>query len=216
MRIKFSLKRLLLAVTLVCVVLLPLALELAKNRRQGLVIAEIESVGGIAHRVDGERVTQVIFAGSKLTDKQLIGLVAKLDQLPELQHIEIQSPLISDKSITHLAALDSLTELFLSCPITDASDESLARLKNLKKLYLKSEELTDGIISSIARLKGLEYLGLNSTSITDKGVQSLITLSNLSQLDVQGTNVSKSGLTTLGEHLDFYVLDNSEGGLTQY
>ncbi|MDX8391793.1 MAG: P-loop NTPase fold protein, partial [Mariprofundaceae bacterium] len=62
---------------------------------------------------------------------------------------------------------------FVLSDITDAGLASLAKLANLKNLWLSHTQITDAGLASLAKLANLQNLGLIHTQITDAGQASL-------------------------------------------
>ncbi len=98
---------------------------------------------------------------------------------------------------------------------TDLNDTELALLcefKNLKSLYLNSNEITNAGLSHIKMLVKLEKLHLKNSQVTDAGLIHLNGLTNLFELDLSGTQVSDAGLVHLKElrKLYWFNLDKTQ------
>ena len=71
--------------------------------------------------------------------------------------------------------LEKVTRLILNGTkkVTDAGLKGVAKLKQLKGLYLEGTEITDAGLKEVAKLKQLKVLGLLNTRITDVGLNEL-------------------------------------------
>jgi len=190
---QFSLRTLLIVVTLSAVPLGWVGWKVEQGRRQRAVIAWVEKMVGVVGFEDaeekswwnewennwfGERVRWVNLGDSQVSD---ISPLAKLKNLKDLSlgrtRVSDLSPLAKLKSLeelhlhdTHVSDLSPLTELknleSLALSDTQVSDLSpLAELTNLERLYLRNTQVSD--LSPLAELENLEVLGLTGTQVSD-------------------------------------------------
>jgi hypothetical protein len=99
-------------------------------------------------------------------------------------------------SLSFIDALqsDDLQALFLY----DADDSSLshlAHLSGLEELYLSNTTVSDGGLRQIFPLSGLKRLYIYHTAISDYGLLNLIQLSGLKSLTCSGTCATEEGLS---------------------
>ena len=93
----------------------------------------------------------------------------------------------NNNRVSYFSPLAGLTNLTLDLSQSFLSDvSSLAGLKNLKKLILRSNNISD--VSPLANLKKLTQLDLSSNNISD--VAPLAGLTNLTQLTLRSNNTS--------------------------
>jgi Leucine-rich repeat (LRR) protein len=83
--------------------------------------------------------------------------------------------------------------------VTDAGFKNIARLKQVKALYLSDTAITDAGLCALAESKELETLDLSDTAITDAGVKSLAGLDQLQTLSLQYTKTADDGLKALAQ-----------------
>jgi hypothetical protein len=164
-RYQFSLKTLLVGLTLLC--LGPggyVAYEQNKARRQKGAVDSIEELGGV---VDYGR---NVSARSAML-RQILGD----DSFGGVESIDFWNPSrVTDAELKHLAGLKRLTTLHLdNSQVTDAGLEKLAGLKCLSVLYLNNTQVTDAGLVHLAGLNNLEFLGVYRTQVTDAGVAEL-------------------------------------------
>ena len=62
----------------------------------------------------------------------------------------------------------------------DASLKEVAKLNQLKMLWLDNNQITDEGLKEVAKLQQLTHLGLAGTYVTDAGIKDLAKLKNLS------------------------------------
>lgn len=81
--------------------------------------------------------------------------------------------------------------------ITDASLQSLHRLKQLESLHLELSRISDNGLVHLKGLTELETLGLAQTRIGDAGLVHLTGLAQLRQLNLSSTRVTDQGVEQL-------------------
>ena len=128
---------------------------------------QLKKPEGELTEADLEKVTQLVFGGTKITD---VGLkeVAKLKNLDRLYlNAETQ---ITDAGLKEIAEMQNLTWLGLhDTKITDAGLKEVAKLQKLRTLNLYNTQITDAGLKDIAKLQKLDDLALGETKITDEG-----------------------------------------------
>ena len=72
--------------------------------------------------------------------------------------------------------LEKVTRLILNGTkkVTDAGLKEVAKLTQLKGLYLEGTEITDAALKEVAKLKQLRFINLEDTKVTKAGVDQLI------------------------------------------
>ena len=95
--------------------------------------------------------------------------------------------------------LDEVTRLVLNGTkkVTDAGLKEVAKLKQLKGLYLEGTDITDVGLKEVAKLKQLNFLALNLTQITDVGLKEVAKLKQLRFVNLEDTKVTKAGVDQL-------------------
>ena len=99
--------------------------------------------------------------------------------------------------------LEKVTRLILNGTkkVTDAGLKEVAKLKQLKGLYLEGTEITDAGLKEISKLKQLNFLALNLTQITDAGLKEVAKLKQLRFVNLEDTKVTESGVAQLQKAL---------------
>ncbi|MCH2602702.1 MAG: hypothetical protein MKZ76_06980 [Pedosphaera sp.] len=93
------------------------------------------------------------------------------------------------------ADLEKVTSLRLPFrQITDVGLKEVAKLQNLKHLWLDNTRITDAGLKEIAKLQKLEGLYLEGTRITDAGLKNVTRLENLQDLWLHNTSITDVGL----------------------
>ena len=95
--------------------------------------------------------------------------------------------------------LEKVTRLILNGTkkVTDAGLKEVAKLTQLKGLYLEGTEITDAALKEVAKLKQLNFLALNLTQITDAGLKEVAKLKQLRFVNLEDTKVTKAGVDQL-------------------
>jgi hypothetical protein len=115
-----------------------------------------------------------------------------------VENVWLQGAEVTDATLQHLDAMSHLKRLNLDAPnVTDSGLEHVQGLRELKGLVLDRTNVTDLGVERIAGLKQLEILGLRGTRFTDAALEKLGGLSNLQSMLLQDANVTDAGL----EHL---------------
>jgi Leucine-rich repeat (LRR) protein len=172
---------------------------------------------------------------TKVTDKG-IGIMENF--MPQLQRLDLTgNEGITDKGIESLVKLP-LERLYVSrTKVTDASMESVRKLRKLEELYcgnnavtdqgvanlkgmpylkvlaLADSQLTDKGLATLGSLKKLEFLVLDRTKVTDAGMAYLKGLTGLQRLRLAGTSVTAEGEATLMKAIPGLSIEREEGKL---
>lgn len=139
---------------------------------------------------DYARIDAVLIDDGKITDRGL----AKIAQLPDLEHVRLRLSPITDEGIKSLADCDELW--LVNLPHSELTNEGLRLLgsvPNLKQLRLGSDRLTNDccrVIAGLTNLRGLHLIGI---PVTDDGVKVLSELPHLESLYLDDSAVTDSG-----------------------
>ncbi len=204
--LRFSLRTLLIVVTVLSVPLGWIGWRLQQVRRERATIIWIEKMGGnvsFHHQFEtdprswwkestdrwfGERVGYVNLHHPQVSD------LSPLTEFKNLKVLDLGKTQVSD--LSPLAELKNLSTLYLGN--TQVSDLSpLAALKNLESLNLSNTQLSN--LSPLAELKNLEKLWLSDTQVSD--VSPLAALKNLKWLSLYNTQVSDEQVQELRQAL---------------
>ena len=192
--LRFSLASLLVVTTVFCITL---AVVFNRVRRQRDAVAAFEAAGGtISYRQpyrtsraasdplpgppwllavvseDFFREPKSVWlcntsAGDKLLAEHLGGVW-------RAEHLSIVSPQVTDASMDEVAKLTELRTLYLTCPqITDVGLRKLTRLKKLTTLAIGSPQMTDEALTDLASLPQASTLRLDCPLLTPEGVRLL-------------------------------------------
>ena len=99
--------------------------------------------------------------------------------------------------------LEEVTRLVLNGTkkVSDGGIKGVAKLKQLKGLYLEGTEITDAALKEVAKLKQLNFLALNLTQITDAGLKEVAKLKQLRFVNLEDTKVTEAGVAQLQKAL---------------
>lgn len=81
--------------------------------------------------------------------------------------------------------------------VTDQQMDAIAKLKNLRVLYLNNTQVTDSGVSQLAPLSELRWLSLVATSVSDNSVETFSKLKNLSTLFLYEAHLTDEGISKL-------------------
>ena len=179
-RFQFSLRMLLLAITL-CAILLGLQTWQSRRRQRA-----VEAIG----RLGGSMVYGAESAASRLLPPLFF---------PAVSIVNLQGTETTNEDLEPLAALSGLKSLDLSrTKITAGGLAPLAGLTRLTSLSLAQTGIVDDDLAQLRRLKNLAHLDLGNTAVGDAGLEHLGSLAALESLRLGGTNVTEAGLEHLG------------------
>ena len=127
------------------------------------------------------------------------GISRLCETATRLEEVHIQSDRISDLSMPALCALPCLKSLLLDGvpQITDLGIASVAKVSQLRELYLKGTQLSDAGIDALLELSQVWSLSLAGTKITDAGVSKLLTLRRLAIVHLEEVKLHGWGLHAL-------------------
>jgi Leucine Rich repeat len=216
----FSLRSLLIVVTILCV---GLGWKMHQVRNLRRAVAEVHRLGGdVNFRYELDRAPPVEPPGPKwlrrilgddffvevnqiqiYTDQANDESLAIIASLPHIDSLIVRSNGITDKGLASFSQASGLEALELrSTKITGAGYLQLKELLTLKSLILRDDStVTDAWLSDIAELKQVRYLFLQNTQITDRGLAALRPATWLRQIDLTGTKVTKDGVDQLKKAL---------------
>ena len=140
--------------------------------------------------------------------------LAHLAELSNLKHLQISrvhfnnpatnKEYYTDRGLADIARLRQLEVLYVgSIGVTDAGMDHIARLTNLKKLFLFGcDSVTDKGLAKLTALKSLKDLDISHSKLTVAGLASLNSMTSLTRLDVgnlerNGAVLNLSGLINL-------------------
>jgi F-box/leucine-rich repeat protein 14 len=135
-----------------------------------------------------------------------------------LKSLELNYSAVRDSHLSRLKHLPKLEELTLdSCLITNWSISHLADnnvVPNLKTLDLADTDISDHAMEKIAQFEHLESLSLFYCNITNAGLRHLSSMNKLEVLNLDSREISDDGLRYL-RHLPLKSLDLFSGRVTE-
>jgi hypothetical protein len=214
---QFSLRSLLIFVTLFAIPCSWLAVKIRQARNQRKAVDAIIKDGGSVHydyeyenairgvrpqgllqTVLGEDLfSNVVWANVK-TD---VGL-EHLKELPKLQVLSLNGSRVTDGGLEHLEDMTQLKLLDLEATtITGTGLKHLKGLSQLEWLNISNTLVTDSNLAYLKKMVRLRTLALANTQISDTGIESLKGLKNLQVLYIRETKISESGFEKLQKAL---------------
>ena len=188
---QFSLRTMLLAVTLISVLLGLLAQPLVEARKERAAIEALRKL-----RAD---------VSSRTVDTMGRGLLQPvLGSWPYLRatRVSLKGLPVGDDDLAHLKSLRHATRLDLwGTRVTDAGLEHLRGMTSLESLDLSGTAVSDAGLAQLRDLTGIVVLHLRDTRVSDAGLAHLRGMTGLVSLDVFGTQVTYEGLERLEQDL---------------
>lgn len=139
-------------------------------------------------------------SGNRIECTEISDRVLKyLPALPETRELLIHSSQATDEAMKHIAKLKNLKSLFMwdAGELTDAGIAHLTSLVNLRNIHINDSQITDESLLYLSKLKLLEGLSLQQNNFTDKGLAYLVEMPNLKSLWI---GLGKGEITDEGVH----------------
>ena len=193
---RYSLRTLLIAMTVICVVSGYWLNKAFRQREAVRRFNQLTTNWGVAV---GYRNGDAVYS-SPVTPAWLHPLRTALGEeaFGEVISVDLTLTMATDNDLRHLAAVPTVEQLSLSnTHVTDKGLRYLHACPKLKFLALNSALITDEGLEQLAALTELEALGLVGTKVTDEGLRHLMKLPKLRILSLQGTAVSDDGYRNL-------------------
>ncbi|MGA2063212.1 MAG: hypothetical protein ABSG67_22300 [Thermoguttaceae bacterium] len=235
---QYSLRTLMILVTLFALACSWFAVKLGQARRQREAVEGIRKLGGSVtydYECDSSNriikgakapgpawlrnllgidcfcnVTQVWGRG-KVSDAELVYLKC----FPQLRIFFFQDAQITNDGLEIIQGLTQVQVLGLQgSKITDAGMQHFENMTQLKELYLQDNNITDDGLKYLQGLIQLQDLHLSDTQVTDDGLKHLKGLTNLIFLDLSNSYVSNAGLVHLKGLKKLETLDLSKTNVT--
>jgi hypothetical protein len=194
--LRFSLRTLLILVTVLCIWL---GVKVNQARRQKESTDALRKMGAIvvcAHQ-------GVDFNSGKLVGELNVpGWLRELagdDFFQTVTTVEFRRP-ITDDHLVHLAGLPQIEYVNLGRvgrAVTDAGLAHLPRPDRLKKLLASDSQVGNAFAKRLATADGMHSLALSGTRLTDLGLTELRALSKLQSLWIDNTAITDAGLDAL-------------------
>jgi hypothetical protein len=110
---------------------------------------------------------------------------------------------ITNDDMMLIGRFDELAQLSINFQetVTDEGLQYIESLQNLSELSLSETKITDKGLSYLMSMKVLESLDLSNTEITDSGLERLTNLNKLQRLILSGTKVTDAGVSKLQKAL---------------
>jgi hypothetical protein len=191
--LRFSLRTLVIAVTLVCAVM---AVVSSRANRQRVAVLRIKEARGLVYydyQLDHDFKPRIDEPPGPGPDwlRAFIGT----DYFATVVSVRVN--LATDEFLAAAAELPHLQDLRIACnsKISDGIWEHLKDLPELESLYLRG--MRDSAMVNLAGLTHLRVLYITNTDITDAGLTSLKSLPRLQTLNLTGTKVTRAGIADL-------------------
>jgi len=222
---RFSLRKLLLLVTIASVGFGWLGLKLRQAQRQKEAVEGIVNSGGWIWYDDEVASNGRFLPGSKASRatwwRRVIArdFIANPVTLASTTLFKEPERQFDDASLSHVGGIPQIKHLSIcSSLVTDTGLIHLQGLSQLESLDLSRTSVTDRGLANLRGLFQLNKLQLRDTQITDRGLIHLQSLENIEYLDMPRSAVSDAGLVNLQgmrqlKELDFDNTNITDAGL---
>jgi hypothetical protein len=133
--------------------------------------------------------------------------LAVLKHPPRLRDLQIVAPLLTDEAMVHVEKIESLRELTLYQ--TQITSRGLRRLRRipLEKLVIAGSAVTDETLEALEAFPNLRKLMISESSVTDVGLTQLAHVPNLEKLFLADNPICDSGMYSVAKLKRLYELD---------
>jgi hypothetical protein len=146
---------------------------------------------GTAREGGLREVVQIDLSGTQPVDEE----IARLAAFPQLRVLLLNSTLLGDESLRHLAPLRQLEVLDLSSTrVTGAGLRRLAAIPRLTELHLIETKVDDEGLHWLAGMKNLEELSLSGSRVGDRGLEFLAANPKLRVLRIGRAAATEEGV----------------------
>ncbi|MBY0229155.1 MAG: hypothetical protein K2W96_07760 [Gemmataceae bacterium] len=151
-----------------------------------------------------------------LSDKVTDDSFSCIAAAPFLELLAINSGVITDRGLRHLARIRTLTNLNVTSPAITGTCFKAFKNDALRRLRCHSFAFTDEGMEAIGRLDRLENLDLTgSDDITDKGIKHLVKLRRLQVLMIQSDSLTDACLPHFASHQTLHLFDLKSSKITK-
>ena len=186
---RFSVRTLLIAMSVCCVVLGASVPYINTFRVQLRSLAA-------ARRLQGD--ATVLPAAGPRWCRWVVTSILGPDSYVEVIKLDLSQKAVDDQALQSLAGLIYLQKLELDhTRITDAGIATIAEMPDLMTLSLRFDHLTDHAAATLAELPNLQTLYLTGTRLTDRSLPDLTKLQSLGELYIRWTGISDDGANQL-------------------
>jgi len=146
--LRFRLRTLIIAITLLAIVLGIFGRIWYRNYQQSLALKLIRDLQGVVLFSRDQKIDRIYLSGEQITDQVLATLVRRLRYLPDVRELDLVSTSISDDGLLLVAALPHLKVVYVhESPV---SDKGIAQLRKLAPNLAIKLEAPDPIATQLA------------------------------------------------------------------
>jgi len=201
---RYSMRTMLVVVTLLCVLL---ALVIGPAQRQRRTVAKIHALNPLSN---------VLYDyGPKPRGPEWLRRWIGDDYFQHVVAVSLVFDGREDVTLDDLANLPGLERLSIEgMPMPNHSLGTLGRLRKLKRLLIDSDEITDRGLEQLSSVAALERLTVKSHQITGAGLRPLAVLQNLRMLVLRSDRISAGGLESVAQLANLDILNIYSDTLT--
>lgn len=117
-------------------------------------------------------------------------LLQRVRYLRGVKHLDINGPVVTDEGMAAIAGVASLESLSIyTRDVTDEGVRALSTMRNLQGVLLRAPKVTDRGLRCLSQMTWLESLHLVDAKVTDDGLVLLDKLSSLETLGIEQEHI---------------------------
>jgi len=224
---RFSLRKLTILVTLTCVALAIVAMQVSRVRKQNKVVDTVRKLGGQVTFFHDARAHELANGNPQSLWHYWILNIRRHEYFRQAISIGIRSPAtvpdelqVTNEHLATFAGTPSVERLVIENQeqVTDRGLLHIAKLKQLQSIVLRGTGIEGHGLRHLTSLRELKGLNLAKLPLSDEDILPLKSLENLEYLNLGHTQISDKSLSTIAslDSLSKLYLNNTEisdGGL---
>jgi hypothetical protein len=204
LRFRFSLRTLLIVMTVVCLVS---GFWLNRAIRQRTAVRRFYELTANRLPIDGDELVTMIYR-HRGKDHYAKPIIAKWlrpltdaigeEAFGDVIGVQLLNSPATDEDLQLLVGVPNAERVWLSkTKVTDRGIEYLHACRKLKFLALEDTSVTDAGVAQLTDLAGLESLSLSGTKVTDASIPHFVKLKSLKELWLRNTAITNEGYLQL-------------------
>ncbi len=210
--LRYSMRTMLVVVTLLCVLL---ALVIVPAQRQRRAVQKIRASSSRSEAVYDYEYQGPHGWSAELRGPEWLRHWVGVDYFQQVVSVRLELKRGDEVTPNELADLPGLRQLAVyGMPITDDGLRTLACLRKMESLWFESNQITDDGLEYLSSLTELKSLGVVSNQVTGEGLRPLVAPGKLESLFLQSDSISPRGMEAVAHFANLGRLSLYSDGLT--
>jgi hypothetical protein len=190
---RFSMRTMLLLMSICCVCMGVWTLYVEPFRAQAASLQKVSELGG--------KSVSTAAAGPRW-QRWLVETMVGSEHFVDVETVDLRGRRVTSRDVASLAGLRRLNTLYLDRgEVTDDNVVTLANMAELRQLSLIYTRVSDAGLTRLANHANLQTLYLTGTPVSDSSVKTLSSLPSLREVYVRWTGISADGARELQKAL---------------